>query len=320
MIIPFLQALYHLPMRFPQTDEEYQRIMEDIELFVIPSQVHHLLKATGRWEETPSWFQAKLNERTTHATYHNLFMKHKEEELLRLFEQHKSRVIPLKGIQFAQRFFGHFSSRVTSDIDLFVPAAELQQAIALIEVLGYQFEIIKDHHARLQKQDGLMVELHWTLDKLQWSELSTEPFWQNAEKLGDFQYVKQLSTLHTFYFMCLHGARHQMDSIRYVIDLAHLLYTCSDEIDYHALMAQAVRDKTSRRVQAVISIVYGLFPHLHDIHPLPFETIDTHWEYGVIRNAKLGVRSNKYYMYKLFFRHFIFDTFKHQAKSVRKAY
>ncbi|WP_159882594.1 nucleotidyltransferase domain-containing protein [Paenibacillus puerhi] len=320
MIIPFLQALYHLHMPFPRTEEEYRQLMEEIDLFVLSTQVYHLLKAGGRLEETPVWFQQKLKERTAQASYHNMFMKHKEEEILQLFERQGRRVIPLKGIQFAKRYFGNFAARVTSDIDLFVPAAELQQAIALVETLGYEFEIIKDHHARLQKKDGLMVELHWTLDKLQWSELRTEPFWNDAEPLEEFEYVKQLSTLHTFYFICLHGARHQMDSVRYVMDISHMLYTVGDEISFDALMELARKDKTSRRIQAVLSVVYAQFPLLQSIRPLPFEIMDTHWDYEMIRNAKLGVKSNKYYRYKLFFRHFIFDTLKHQMKSVRKAY
>ncbi|SDC02239.1 Uncharacterised nucleotidyltransferase [Paenibacillus sp. UNCCL117] len=320
MLIPFLQALYHDHLPFPRTEEEYRQLMEEIELFVLAPQVHHLLQAGGRHEEIPAWFREKLKERTAQASYHNMFMKHKEDEILQLFERQGRRVIPLKGIQFAKRYFGHFAARVTSDIDLLIPAAELQQAIALVETLGYEFEIVKDHHARLQKKDGLMVELHWTLDKLQWSELRAEPFWNSAEPLGEFQHVKQLSALHTFYFICLHGARHQMDSVRYVLDVAQMLHSAQDEIPLRALMELARQDKTSRRIQAVLSIVYSQFPLLQSSHPLPFDILDTHWDYPTIRNARLGIRSNKYYRYKLFFRHFIFDTLKHQMKSVRKAY
>ncbi|MEK8126961.1 nucleotidyltransferase family protein [Paenibacillus filicis] len=320
MLIPFLQALYHLHLPLPRTDEDYKLLLEEIELFVLSTQVQHLLKAAGRYEETPVWFQDKLKQRTAQASYHNMFMKHKEEELLALFEQHAKPVIPLKGVRFAERYFGHFTARVTSDIDLLVPADDLKQTISLVETLGYEFEIVKDHHARLQKKDGLMVELHWTLDKLQWSELSSDPFWQGAEKLEDYQYVKQLSTLHTFYFMCLHGARHQMDSVRYVLDLAQMLYRCEDELNLDEVMAISRRDKTSRRVQAVLSIVYAQFPQLKLRRALPFEHLETHWDYQMIKNARLGIRSNKYYRYKLFFRHFIFDTLKHQVKSVRKAY
>ncbi|TDG00290.1 nucleotidyltransferase family protein [Paenibacillus piri] len=319
MVIPLLQCLYNPEQPFPAAGWDYEAILRDIELFSIGSQMYHLLKASGRIEQVPEFFGSRLKARHARATYHNLFMKHKEQEMLALFERHGLEAIPLKGIRFAEAYFGHFAARVTSDIDLFVRADRLDEAIACLESHGYDYEITKDHHARLHK-DGLMAELHWTLDKREWSNLHTEPFWSSAVPLGDFRYVKQLSPLHTFYFICLHGARHQMDSVRYLIDIVQILHAKGGSIDYKQLVEQTTVDKTSRRIQAVLSIVYRQFPHLQAIKPLPFDTLETHWDYEMVRSARMGAKTKQYYLYKLFFRHFIFDTWKHQMKSIRKAY
>jgi hypothetical protein len=319
MVISLLQSLYDPNRSLAGTALDYDQALKDIELFAVYSQVYHLLKESGQLDLVPEAVGSRLRTKHMKASYHNLFMKVKEEEVLDIFERHGLDAIPLKGIRFAETYFGHFAARVTSDIDIFVRASRLNETIACLESYGYVFEITKDHHTRMHK-DGLMVELHWTLDKREWSNLHTEPFWQSAEALNGYKHVKQLSPLHTFYFICLHGARHQMDSIRYLLDIVQMIHKAGDAIDYNLLMEQTAADKTSKRVQAVLSIVYKEFPHLHRMKPIPFSPLETHWDYEIVRSAKLGEKSRQYYLYKLFFRHFIFDTWKHQMKSIRKAY
>lgn len=319
MLIPMLQALYDGDKPLAAHADDFRAIHQDIELFSITPQVYHLLKDSGRWEETPLPFREQLKLRYNQSLYHNLYMKHREAEVLKAFEEAECQVIPLKGIHFAERFFGHFAARVSSDIDLFVPWGLMESSRACIEAQGFEYEILKDHHARFHRE-GLMIELHWTLDKQYWSDLDADRFWSSAAELAPYRYIRDLSTLHTFYFICLHSARHQMDSMRYLLDIAHLLYKHGEAIDLDQLMGQAVLDKTSRRIQAVLSIVYEQFPGLAAIKPLPFKPIQSPWEYEVVRSAKLGVKSQQYYKYKLFFRHLLFDTWKHRLHSLKRAY
>ncbi|UUZ93036.1 nucleotidyltransferase family protein [Paenibacillus sp. P25] len=226
MVIPLLQSLYDPRGPISLSDAQYEDILKDIEIFSLSSQVYHLIgdRDIGRM---PEFFVKRLNDKYVKGMHQNLFMRHKEQEKINRLESKGLSVIPLKGVHFAERYFGHFAARVSGDIDLLVPVSELQQAIACVEGLGYTFEIIKDHHARLHDKNGLMVELHWTLDKQHWSDLHVEPFWQKAEPLKDYRYVKQLSDLHTFYFICLHGARHQMDSMRYVLDIVQMIHSAA---------------------------------------------------------------------------------------------
>lgn len=319
MVIPLLQSLYDPKTPLSIKNSQYEDILKDIEIFSLFSQVYHLISERNIGL-LPESFVEKLKQKYARGSHQNLFMRHKEQETINKFEAEGLEAIPLKGIHFAERYFGHFAARVSSDIDLLVPKARLDQAIVCVQELGYEFEIIKDHHARLHNKDGLMVELHWTLDKMHWSDLHVEPFWNKAEPLGDYRHIKRLSDLHTFYFICLHGARHQLDSVRYLIDIVQMIHRLGHRLDYKELMEQAAYDKTYKRIQAVLSIVYQQFPHLYEYNPLPFEVIDMHWNYAAIRDAKLGIRKKEYFIYKFFFKHLIFDTLKHQMKSLRRAY
>ncbi|WP_248927128.1 nucleotidyltransferase family protein [Paenibacillus hamazuiensis] len=319
MIISFLQSLYDPTISLSWKEQQYEQVLQDIELFALSSQVYHLLNGRDN-DRLPPSFMNKLRSKHMSGLHQNLFMKHKEEEAIRSLEAIGLPVIPLKGVHFAQRYFNHFAARVSSDVDLLVPLVRLDEAIECMSKLGYIYETTRDHHARMPDKNGLMMELHWTLDKQHWSDLHVEPFWQKAESLNGYRFVKQLSDLHTFYFICLHGARHQMDSLRYILDVVQMIHRCGPRLDYRELTAQAAQDKTYKRIQAVLSIVYRLFPHLQELKPLPFDMIETHWNYNVIRDAKLGVRTKNYYLYKFFFKHLIFDTFRHQMKSLHRAY
>lgn len=165
-----------------------------------------------------------------------------------------------------------------------------------------------------------MIELHWTLDIPEWSRLDPERFWNNAAVLPTYRHARELSASDTLYFACLHGARHQMSSLRYLLDIVQILEHCADFIELDALLEQAEADRTSRRIQAVLSIVYDQFPHLHAVKPLPFPILKTPWTYDIVRSARQGKKSLDYYAYKLFFRHQIFDTWTHRLLSLRKAY
>jgi hypothetical protein len=320
MLMELLRALYDPRCGMPQRDDHYRQALEDIELFTISSQVYQLLKDTNLLCRVPGFFRQRLEEKFQQGVFHNLYVKHEEDNLLRMLEQQQIDVIPLKGTRLAERFFGHMGARLSSDVDLYLDRADLKEAIRITEEAGFRFETVKDHHARLHKTGGITAELHWTFDKLEWSDLRTESFSREATAIDGYKHVKELSLLHTFYFMCLHGARHQMDSIRYVLDIAQILHRCGQDLDYGALLELTASDKTSKRVQAVLSITYQVFPHLQEIKPLPFDAIETKWDYSTIKDARLGVKKKRYYAYKLFFRHFLFDTLKHQMKSIRKAY
>ncbi|THF74918.1 nucleotidyltransferase family protein [Cohnella fermenti] len=320
MMIPFLQELYKPHPEFRLNEEDCRRLLAEIELFGIAAQVYMLLKEKGdAAKRLPELFWQSLAGGFTNSVQFNLYMKVQEEAILGALERNRIHGMPLKGIQFASRYFGHYGARLTSDIDIYVPEAELRRAIRCLEEQGFAFEIIKDHHARLHRGD-LTVELHLTFDKQYWSRLDPAPFWNESERFKEYRYIRQLSTQQAFYFICLHGARHHMDNMRFVLDIVQMLYRSGEEIDFDLLFKQARRDLTSRRIRTVLTIVYRQFPQLQMRKPLDMTYIDSGWNYDTIRAAILGRKGVPYYRYKLHFKHLIFDSWKYALKSISKPY
>ena len=67
----------------------------------------------------------------------------------------------------------------------------------------------------------LTVEIHWNLVKENTSNFQIEEMWTDSSIIEGYQHVRELSDLHTFYMICLHGWRHNLDSLKYFIDNQH---------------------------------------------------------------------------------------------------
>lgn len=321
----FLQTLYDPNRPVALQDHDYTSLLRDIEVFMIHSQVYHLLKSTGRLDSTPEFFRYHLKKQYDLILYQNMILRHHEDRICKALDERSIEAIPLKGTRFAERSFGSIAARGTSDIDILVHPRDLKRSIACIQEMGFTAEKKIHNHAVLSKEhertaNPLIVELHWTLEKKFGSELDDDPFWKKASRIEPFTNIYELSLIDTFYFICLHGIRHRMDSLKYILDIAQLLQQYGERIDYGLLMEQASKDKTVRRIQTALSIVYSQFPHLSKINPLPFLALNTHWEYGMIRNHWLGVHHWAFYRYRFFFKFRIFDTWKHRILSQKQVY
>ncbi|GBF75997.1 hypothetical protein PA598K_04436 [Paenibacillus sp. 598K] len=318
-----LNALYdsdsgNVPPAGPQ-------LAADIELFAMHAQIHKLLQRCPRVRESlPQDLRQRLKRESETIGIQNLMLQHTERQILKQFDSHRIAAMPLKGTRFAERFFGALAARATSDIDLLVRPGQLEEAISLVRDMGFILDKKIHNHAvlyRLITPDiPLMVELHWTMDKPHLSELRDEPFWDSSLPMAGFDGIRELDALSTFYFMLLHGMRHRMESPRYLLDLAHMLLEHGETLDLSELVVRARRDRTYRRVQAALSIVYGEFPSLHTRKPLPFDVIETYWTYEAIRDRRLGKRGLDDYRNRMFFRFGIFDTWKHQLLSQQPVY
>lgn len=101
------------------------------------------------------------------------------------------------------------------------------------------------------------------------SQLDMDLLWRNSVPLHEYHYIRELSTQDTFYLICLHAANHAMESVRYSLDIAHMVFRHGEHLDYGTLLDRTRMDKTYRRVRAVLDITYKHFPALREIKPLP---------------------------------------------------
>ncbi|WP_413307874.1 nucleotidyltransferase family protein [Bacillus sp. 1P10SD] len=312
MSIEMVKLIYDQSTVLPQDDRFYHRALQYIEEDGISSQVFSLLKQQGRLTETPSFFQQRLKESYDKGLFQNLMIKNQTDEILKVFEGKGIDVISLKGVYFAERYFGHIGARATSDIDLLIPFKELDQSIEIINSLGFTFEEEKIpghfHCSFSKKLHGstmpLVVELHWNIVKENTSQFNSNDLWGQAERICNYQHIKELSPTHLFYMICLHGWRHNLESMKYFLDIIQLIHTLGKEIDYDDLLQLAASHKTLRRLKRTLSIVYKQFPYLSIVKRLPFEVKTTRWEYRRVKGLKQ-------YADFIDYQFFSYDTIKH---------
>lgn len=323
MVVTLIQALYDSRIALPKDVGFYKQALEDIEFFEIHSQIYYLLKQQGKLEQTPAFFQEQLKQRYNETLYLNMFIRNQTEQVLKAFEGAGINVIPLKGVTFAEKYFGHIGARGTSDIDLLIKAPSLEKAIDCVKALGYMVEeeYIPSHfHCSFSKElpgssVPLTVEIHWDLLKENTSHLQIEEFWSQAKPVKSYSYIMELSDYHTFYMICLHGWKHNLNSLKYFIDIMQMIYVLSNKLDYIALVKDAASHKTLRRIVRILSIVYNLFPQLEGVKEFPFKKrTNLWWQYEAIRG--LSVKPFRQYVNFTYFNFLDFDTAKHSLIAI----
>lgn len=278
--LALVRALYDLQTELPEVNDNfYMTALQDIKDDGISSQVYFLLKQQGRFDNTPAFFQKELIENYHKGLVQNLFIKNQLVEILRCFDYQEIDVIPLKGVTFAEDVFGHVGSRATSDIDLLIRYQDLEKAIKTIKSLGYSVEeehIPGHFHCSFSKalpksEIPLVVEIHWSLLKANTSRFNIGEIWQESRPVGQSLHIKQLSPQHTLYMICLHGWRHNLESMKYFIDIIQVIHVYRNEIDYDQILKIASSHQTLKRMVRTLSIVYEQFPDLQKVKSFPYK-------------------------------------------------
>jgi hypothetical protein len=280
------------------------------------------LKQRELLEKTPVIFQKELKRKYEEQLYLNLFIKKELQHVLDEFDSRGIPVIPLKGIIFAEKYFGHIGARPTSDIDILIKQEDLEMAIQLVKSLGFTMEAepISSHfHCSFSRfipglNIPLTVEIHWNILKENTSNLSIQEFWIRATPMKNYQHVWELTDRDTFYMICLHGWRHNLDSLKYFIDIVQLIHHMRCSLNLEELFKEAEKDQTLKRMRRTLTIVYKLFPHLQSFAPFPKRRFTILWKYDV----NIGKNKNLFmYIDFLDYQFFSYDTFKHSASEMR---
>lgn len=320
MSMRWIQALYDPGFPLPENPSFFKKTLKDISHFGVSSQVYYLLKQQGKLKQTPVYFQERLKEKYDEALYLNLFIKSELGKILNRFEKFEVEAIPLKGVIFAEKYFGHIGARGTSDIDLLIRPNQLEKAIKSITSLGFivKEEFIPFHfHCSFSKklpgsQIPLTVELHWNLLKENSSSLKINEFWEQAKPLPPYRFIKEFSDYHTFYMICLHGWRHNMDSFKYFIDIIQMIIFLKDHIEYETLFRDARNHKTLKRLVRTLSIVYKENPYLQNVKIFPKRRL-SFWHLDAFKRE--NDKSLRNYIDFLDYQFFSYDTVRHSLSE-----
>ncbi|WP_409290481.1 nucleotidyltransferase family protein [Peribacillus sp. SCS-37] len=266
-----LEILFDPKASLPQKGLDYERMLADIEASGVGPQTYYLLRKSKKLKQAPEYFEEKLKQRFHEALLQNLFIRNQGGSILNRFEQEGIDVIPLKGTFFAERYMGHLGARLTSDIDLLIRPEDVQRAGDVLRELDFQKceNDIQGHfhtsfYKDMNQSVSLNVELHWDILIEETASFDIREFWDGAAAYEGHKHIKELSLYHTFYMICLHGWRHNLDSLKYYIDIIVLILQLPDSFQYSRLMKDARRHKTFRRMQRTISLVYGALPMLDE--------------------------------------------------------
>ncbi|MEH7109025.1 nucleotidyltransferase family protein [Bacillus sp. JJ1764] len=314
MCLELVSILYDSNKLLPREASFYQNAIQAIEEDGTSSQFYFLLKQQGRLDQTPAFFQQFLKQQYEQSLFLNLFIKQQTEQLLKCFESQEIAVIPLKGVYFAEKYFGHTGARATSDIDLLIKQSDVNKAIQLINSLGFyvEEEQIPGHfHCSFSKPlpnstIPLVVELHWSLVKEQTSRFSIEEIWQQATHIGQSNYIHEMSPNHTFYTICLHGWRHNMNSMKYFFDILQVIQHDHQELDLVEIFQLAQSHETFKRMHRTLSIVYLQFPFLEIMMKYPLKKRRTLWAYRPVKGFKM-------YLDFLDYQFLSYDKVKHSV-------
>ncbi|WP_426450194.1 nucleotidyltransferase family protein [Paenibacillus sp. S-38] len=323
MLTEFLRSLYTEDLYWPAEKAEQQALLEDAAFFSLSAYIYHELKRSGKWARLPAASQEALKGKADRVLYHSLLIRRELSGLLARFEEAGVRVIALKGVRLAERYFGHAAARQTSDIDLLVPPEEMDRAVALANAAGFlEKDELEIHHISYYKSLGghkLGVELHHSIGFETTAEIDISRLWACSQPAEGYAFVRELPLQETFYTLCLHGIKDKL-TYKHMIDMAHLLVYHGDGLRWEELWLTASREGTRGRLLTALSVVYRLYPQLAARFPLPDRPPPVFWSDRLVRDYMLKRQNAGYYAYLLLFPLLYMDTNRQRAAHLRHVF
>jgi Uncharacterised nucleotidyltransferase len=160
-------------------------------------------------------------------------------ELLRILEllQHASiRAVPFKGPSLAVQLYGNILLRDSSDIDILVDRQDVNVVCKVLRSSGYlpadgcdwksASLVFNQKDVTLVHPDTLIiVEIHWTFTSPELARrFDLHPLWARLTSIsfGD-KSVPALCLEDLILVLCIHGARHCWDRLKWVADITAIL-------------------------------------------------------------------------------------------------
>jgi hypothetical protein len=189
-------------------------------------------------------------------------------QLIQVLKDQDIPVMALKGIHLAEAVYGNIALRPMGDLDLLVKPEDLARAGTALEKLGYKpFGIgqsirpDKRHLVFHHPQNGLRVDLHWTLleDRYRF-RIDTEGCWARSQKLvlGE-QEVRGLSPEDLLLHLCLHAAA-TIFALRLgmLCDLQQLINHYGEKLDWGRIVDRTRQWGAARAVTLICHLTRDL--------------------------------------------------------------
>lgn len=159
------------------------------------------------------------------AVYRYEQQHHELERICELLEAEGIDFLPLKG-SVLRDYYPEGWMRTSSDIDILVKEADFERArTAIVEKLGYRFEIDSTHDVSLFFGDNIHLEIHHTLIEDGLAQKASEllaDVWQYTHAKAGKRYHKELADEAFYFYHIAHAAKHVENGgcgIRPLVDL-----------------------------------------------------------------------------------------------------
>lgn len=212
----------------------------------------------------PTDFVERLRKQNKALSARQLFLTARVLKISQLLNEANIPHLHYKGIVLDHLLYGGHTLRPTSDMDILVRKEDVMVIKEMLIEEGYKslhIQDINDHASEevllsrhkdyvfLHSKNNHMVEVHW---KLTTPEVSTKFDWSYFRPA--FQTVTlQGLQLHTFnkeevyQTLCMHGARHQFEQLRWICDLAQLT-TLEQDLDWSLILKRSEEAGVKRMV------------------------------------------------------------------------
>jgi hypothetical protein len=218
--------------------------------------------------DLPSEIAREIGARASTVVRENLAMAHESLRIQRLFDDANLPVLFVKGAALSMLAFGNLGLRASQDIDLLVAYETLPAATALILRAGYcRFDPpsdISDEQLRflmplrkdfgfVHRTTGIRLELHWRLflnphAMAETSIMATSRVVPLAGKIG----LRTLGEEDLFAYLCMHGALHWWNRLKWLADVNALLVSTPREGVEPLLRAAEARGSGRAATQALL--------------------------------------------------------------------
>lgn len=232
------------------------------------------------------------------AVYRYVQLDYAFAQICQTLEEAKIPFIPLKG-SVLRDYYPEAWMRTSCDIDILVHECNLDLAAkALVESLGYRTDEKTGHDLSLYSQDGIHLELHYTIleeTQVVRSQVVLEKFWDGAVPHPQKQYCLQLTDEMFYFYHIAHMAKHVESGgcgIRSFLDLWVLNHRVdSDRQKRETLLVEGSLMKFARAAESLSECWFSGTEK--DVSSVQFENfILKGGTYGTLKN-KVAVQQRK---------------------------
>jgi len=181
----------------------------------------------------PAALLAQIQQQVQQNAVRNLSLYHDLSQLVTRLHAQQIPVILLKGAYLAAAVYEQITLRQMVDIDILVPLATLEDAVAIVTGLGYRplepidnLQACLRHHnhlPRFVKAGGTSIEIHWTITQPnQTYTIPMDALWARAQSVTVAGVeVACLCPEDLLLHVCLHATYHHQlaQGIRFLCDI-----------------------------------------------------------------------------------------------------